>query len=326
MSKMRVFAGLFLAALCGAQSQTEITFPGLSHSNPGATFDHGYVVARDLMQVHNITVYSPNGQKMFDLSSLTLPDGTKTTTPLSVAIDSDGVSALTYSVEGDPRSGFAILDNTGAQLRVIQTEPYRPSQVCFAPDHSIWMFGDHFHAGHDVPMPDFMTFRHYTRDGQLLGSYIPRSSLPAWEGKGLDQLVAPFVGLWRLRATKDRIGAALRVGPFKEAWVELDFDGKLLGQWTYLSSTEEGVFPIAFDSTGLLYGRHWLNGSNVGVSIFDKSTSTWRPVPDLPNGRVLGADGTRLVYQDGDQLRWIQAVNMEPVESATVSLKAAPPL
>ena len=320
MATMRVCGGfcLLFAALCAAQSPREITFDGLRDSNPGATFDHGYVVAWDLVHVHSATLYSPEGKRLFDVSSFRLPDGTKTAAPTSVAVDTDGVSALVYWIERDPRSGIAILDDSGNQMRVIQTQPFRPSQVCFAPDHSIWTFGDQWKDG-DLPVPDFMTFRHYSRDGKLLGSFVPRSSLPGWEGMGLDQVVGPTVGLWRLRAAKDRIGAALRVGPFKEAWVELNLDGGLIGQWTYTQSNEEGVFPSAFDSTGLLYGRHWINGKNVGISILDKSTSTWRPVSSLPNGRVLGADGTRLVYQSGDQLRWIQGATTELIESAAVT-------
>jgi hypothetical protein len=319
MATMRVCGGfcLLFAALCAAQPPKEITFDGLRDSNPSPTFDHGYVFAWDLLHVHSSTLYSPEGKRLFDISSFKLLDGTKTAAPTSVAVDTDGISALVYWIEHDPRSGIAILSNNGEQLRVIQTQPFRPSQVCFAPDHSIWTFGDQWKDG-NLPVPDFMTFRHYSRDGRLLGSFVPRSALPAWEGMGLDQVVGPSVGLWRLRAAKDRIGAVLRVGPFKDAWVELNLDGALIGQWTYTDSREEAVSPSAFDSTGLLYGRHWKDGEYVGISVFDKSTSTWKPVPLLPNGRLLGADGTRLVYQNGDQVRWIQGLNTEPSESAAV--------
>ncbi len=320
MATMRVCGGfcLLLAALSAAQSPREITFEGLRDSNPGPTFDHGYVFAWDLLHVHSSTLYSPEGNRLFDVSSFKLPDGTKTAAPTSVAVDTDGASALVYWIEHDPRSGIAILDKRGDQLRVIQTQPFRPSQVCFAPDHSIWTFGDQWKDG-DRPVPDFMTFRHYSREGKLLGSFLPRSALPAWEGMGLDQVVGPFVGHWRLRAAKDRIGAALRIGPFKDAWVELNLDGGLIGQWTYTNSKEEGVFPSAFDSTGLLYGRRWQDGEDVGISVFDKSTSSWKPVPSLPNARLLGADGTRLVYQYGDQLRWVEGLNIELSESAAVT-------
>ncbi len=127
-------------------------------------------------------------------------------------------------------------------MHVVETEPYLPSQVCFAPDHSIWMFGGMRPVG-DAPVPDFMTFRHYGRDGKLLGSFVPRSELPAWEGDGSDGLLDPFVGLWSLRTSKDRIGARLNVGPHKHMWLELDLKGTLTGQWTYAVGPQESILP-----------------------------------------------------------------------------------
>jgi hypothetical protein len=64
MATMRVCGGfcLLLAALCAAQSPREITFDGLGDSNPGPTFDHGYVVAWDLVHVHSATLYSPRAK------------------------------------------------------------------------------------------------------------------------------------------------------------------------------------------------------------------------------------------------------------------------
>ena len=320
MGTIRILAGFFVifVGLGVSQAPTEINFDRLRDSNPAPSFDHGYVAAWDLVQLHSATLYNPEGRKMFDITSFTLPDGTKTTAPLSVAVDSDGASAMVYWIERDPRSGIAILDSSGNQMRLIQTQPLRPSQVCFAPDHSIWTFGDQWKNG-ELPAPDFMTFRHYSRDGTLLGSFVPRSALPAWEGMGLDQVVAPFVGLWKLRAIKDRIGAALLLGSSKQAWVELNLDGELIGQWVYTVSKNDSVFPSAFDSTGLLYGIHSIDRKRVGISIFDKSMGTWKPASSLPNGFLIGADGTRLVYQKGDTLRWFEGLNTELKESAAVS-------
>jgi hypothetical protein len=320
MATLRVFASfsLLFAALGAAQSPSEITFEGLGASNPAPTFDHGYVAAWDLLHVHSVSLYNPEGRKMFELSSLTLPDGTTTPAPISVAVDTDGTSAMVYWVEHDPRTGIALLDDRGHQLRVIQTQPFLPSQVCFAPDHSIWTFGDQAKQNHR-PVPDFMTFRHYSRNGELLGSFIPRSSLPQWEGMGEDQVLGKFIGLWRLRASNDRIGAALRTDALKHLWIELNLQGQLIGQWAYTSNRDESVFPSAFDAAGSLYGRQWKDGGYVGISLFDKSTSSWKPLPSLPNELLLGADGTRLVFQYGDRVQWIQGPNTERTESASLT-------
>ncbi len=273
---MRLLIGLIaLSATAVAQQPASITFDDLSRSNPSAAFDHGFVAAWDLVRVHSLTLYDTDGHRLFDISFLTLPDGTKTNTPISVDIDSDGTSALAYWVNSSTRTGFALLDKAGNQIRIVETQPYTPSQVCFAPDHSIWMFGDESYSKAQ-PNFDFMTFRHYSRNGELLGSFVPRSTLPAWEGGGLDSAVGPFIGSWRLRASKDRIGAALLLGGFRQAWIELGLQGQLIGQWTETFSAPEWVMPVAFDSNSVLYGEHRIGKQRVGISVFDRFTGTWK--------------------------------------------------
>jgi hypothetical protein len=319
MEAVRVLLGLLTLAVLGvAQAPTAINFDDLHRSNPTPSFDHGYVAAWDIKQLHSITLYAPDGHEMFSVLALKLPDGSSTNTPISVAVDTDGISSFAYIADKGRRSGIAILDAVGNQTRVMETEPYKPSQVCFAPDHSIWMFGDQWKTSGTLE-PDFMVFRHYSRDGKLIGSFVPRSALPRWEGAGLDQAVAPFIGHWRLRATKDRIGAALYLGGFKEEWVELNFNGELLGQWSYIRSRDDSVLPAAFDEKGILYGEHWTGHVRDGIAVFDRATSSWKRVPSLPSGPVVGADGARLVYQEGDQLRWIPGLSTDLTEAAAVA-------
>jgi hypothetical protein len=313
---MPVLVGvLLLPVLAAAETPFPVRFDGLRNSNPAATFDHGFVAAWDLEQVHSLTLYDTDGHRMFDVSSVMLSDGTNSDAPISVAVDSDATSAVVYWFEQGTRAGIAILDKAGNQIRVIETQPYRPAQVCFAPDHSIWTLGDQWKVNLR-PADDFMVFHHYSRDGKLLGTFVSRSSLPMWEGIGVDQVVAPFVGGWRLRASQDRIGAALLLGADKQDWVELDLQGALMGQWIYRNSPGEGVTPAAFTSDGQLFGMHSIEGNRVGISVFDKPTSNWRPLPWLPSGRLRGADGMRLVYQEGDQLRWINRFDSK-VESSS---------
>jgi hypothetical protein len=63
MSTVQTLAGflVFFAAIGLADFLKEINFDGLGNSNPGATFDHGDVVAGDLAQVHSVsTPRQPN--------------------------------------------------------------------------------------------------------------------------------------------------------------------------------------------------------------------------------------------------------------------------
>ncbi len=310
MHGMRAFIGLLLLAPFGAIAATnEVTFDGLGMSNPTPSFDNGYVVGWSQSGQESVTLYAPNGHKLFEISALKLPDGTDAGS-LSAAVDTDGTLALAYWAQGGARGGIALLDQTGKPVRFIETQPFMPSQVCFAPDHSIWMFGDQ----QPRPATDFLTFRRYSREGRQLGAFILRSELPAWEGGGLDQVLAPFHGLWRLRAIQDRIGAILRVAPFKWAWVELDLDGKLIGQWTYTGSMAEWFVPAAFTSSGSLYGRRWVDKQRAGLGAFDMATGTWQTLSFSSEGNLIGAQGDRLVFQRGDQLRWIQESSARPIQ------------
>jgi len=320
MAIIRVLLGLImLAAFAGAQQPSEINFEELHRSNPTPTFDHGYVAAWDVKQLHSVTLYAPDGHETFSVTSLKLPDATRTDTPISVAMDTDGTSAMAYRAQNGRRSGFAILDSNGNQIRVIETEPYKPSQVCFGPDHSIWTYGDQWSPA-DTLEHDFLIFHHYSPNGKLIGAYVPRSTLPAWDGPGIDQLAAPFIGHWRLRASKDRIGAAFNLGGPRQLWVELDFNGELKGQWSFTESLSGWVMPAAFDSKGILYGMHGTHENHHdGIWILDKRTGVWTPAPSLPGGHLLGADGVRLVYEKGDTLRWTPGVSTELLESAAVT-------
>jgi len=319
MLNMRILVGLLILPAFGpAQHTTTVVFEGLQRSNPGASVDHGYVAAWALDPVHRVTLYAPDGHPMFQVSSFELPDGTHTNVVLSVAIDSDGTSAYVYQAASGMRSGIAILDTNGNQIRVIEMEPYEPSQVCFAPDHSLWTFGEQW-KNNAPSLSDFMTFRHYLRDGKLLGSFVPRSALPDWQGGGLDQVVGPVVGHWRLRASKDRIGAALFIGASKQTWVELNLDGQLLGQWTYSTLNHEAGTPAAFDSNGKLYGERWEDGKPAGISVFERSEGSWQPISLFSKGHLLGADGVRLVFQSGDALQWIEIDNEGSGQSAAVT-------
>ena len=311
MAAVRTSLGLILLTICGAAAASdEVTFVGLSESTWGAAFDNGYVVGWN-RQDHGVILYARDGHRLFGISTFSVP-GDGMAHPLSAAVDTDGTLVLAYEgpISGE---GIALFDQTGKATRVMKTRPYRPSQVCFAPDHSIWMLG------YEDPLPetgDFPIFRHYSREGQQLGAFVPRSELLAWGGERADNALFPIVGFWSMRATKDRIGAVLHVAGLKRTWVELDLNGNLIGHWTYDLSWEESFEPAAFTDRGSLYGNHWIGLNRDGIFIFDKATSTWKPVPSLEHGHLIGADGDRLVRQSFDHLHWLKEPEPEAIASA----------
>jgi hypothetical protein len=122
-----------------------------------------------------ITVYSPDGTE-----ALSFPVPAK-----GVAVDTGGTVAMAVGHGGYSSGEISIFDRTGSRINSIDTEKFVPTQVCFAPDHSIWAT-----AGEFGETAEFFLLHHYSRDGKNLGAFLPSSSFR-----------------WGLRIANNRIGA-----------------------------------------------------------------------------------------------------------------------
>ena len=101
--------------------------------NTAPTFNHGYLATYEM---GGIAVYAPNGSLAMRIprpadGALSTPD-----------MDLDGSVAVAVRRSAARYAGIAIFNPDGTRFAEIVTIPYRPSQVCFAPDHSIWVLGD----------------------------------------------------------------------------------------------------------------------------------------------------------------------------------------
>jgi hypothetical protein len=285
MYKLLLFACvLFSPVMSAAEPVREVSYRGadLAPTNTRPTFDHGYLAVYDL---DKINIYAPDGSFSFSFAP---PHGGLT---VSVAVDTDGtVAAAVGFVPPDYGPGIAILDRTGALQTYVATHPYSPTQVCFAPDHSIWTIGN----ARARETSDYFVLHHYSREGKELGAFLPRSTLDKAE------VVEPaenFVGAWSLRAAKDRIGAYLNGGDHKaRRWVEVGLDGKELGRWKFPDGFDGS--PSAFTRSGAIFAE-----AHYGLFMLDRSTGTWNPVSPVSSGRLLGAEGDDLVFWIIDQAR-----------------------
>jgi hypothetical protein len=251
----------------------EVVIQGdMSPLNNTPTFDRGYLAVYERA---GFAVYGPNGSLAMRTAS---PDGGIT---VNVDIDSDGTVAAAV-LSHDSRAGeIRIFSPDGSQSSRIATEPYLPSQVCFAPDHSIWTLGN------EDPLPagdrtDYSLLRHYSRTGDLLGEFFPRSSFPEDSDPGQN-----IVGMWRLRIAGGRIGAALAMGPQKGLlWLETDLTGAETGRW----AVPLAASLAAMTNDGAVYA------SGAGLFLLDRASGAWKPVPRSSNDILLGAEGNALVF------------------------------
>jgi hypothetical protein len=291
MYKLLIFAGaVSLQVMGAAEPVREVSYRGadLTPTNTRPTFDHGYLAVHDFKKIN---IYAPDGSFAFSFGS---PRGGLIA---SVAVDTDGaVAAALGYVPSDRGPGFIVLDRTGAVKADVATGPYRPTQVCFAADHSIWTIG----MVRTPETPDYFLLRHYAREGQELGAYLAHSSL---KQTGDLQPAMYHVGGWNMQAAKDRIGAYLNYGNHEErVWIEVGLDGKELGRWKFPAGFHGA--PSAFTQSGAVYSQ-----AEEGLFLLDHSTGNWNPVPPPSDGRLLGADGDNLVfaiYAEG-RLRYLPA-------------------
>ena len=140
--------------------------------------------------------------------------------------------------------------------------------------------------------PNDLTSGKFSRDGQQLSAFLPRSQLPSWEGVGIDMLTGPMLGAAHLLASKDRIGAILSPGAKKWVWIELDFTGNLRGQWEIDAMKWT---PGAFTAGGALYANRMNGRTVVGTAVFDRPGNSWTKVHGVPAASVLVADGEELI-------------------------------
>jgi len=261
------------------------------------TFDKGYLVVYD--RDHKINVYAPGGSPLYSASAQ-VPN-TDWADIENAAVDTDGTLAGAIEhrrLKHESSGGIVLFDRTGTQIRFIDTGQYLPTQVCFAPDHSIWTIGWQGHVGKNE---DYFILRDYSQEGNELGAFLPRSSFDAEPDP-----VGPVTGGWQLRTSNARVGAIFYVssilGKWQKPrsvgqWVETDLKGKETGRWDFAARL------LAFTQSGALYGQEH------DVAVFDRATSSWRPVAGMPDGNLLGADGDSLVFSLRGQniLRWVPA-------------------
>ena len=241
--------------------------------NMPPTFDHGYLA---IYERGGIGIYAPSGSLQCRIPS------PKQGSITSVAIDSDGTIAAAASFGN--AAAVWLWNSGGSNIRVINTAEYSPSYVAFAPDGSLWMTGTHGRqtgpATNDYPI-----LRHFSREGELLGAYLRRSSFRT-EREPAECITA----LPAIRVANGRIGMYFPGGSKNQrVWVEADLNGKELGRWL----VNIDGYPAAVTETGAVYTR-----GIGGIHLLDRATGKWTPVSIAPLGDLVGAEGESLVFAD----------------------------
>jgi hypothetical protein len=258
-----------------AASETRYQTDSLCPLNMPPRFDHGYLA---VYEWSGVGIYAASGALQYRIPKL--PNALT----MNVAVDKDG-TAVTSGDFSDGKGALWLWNSAGSNIRVIRTPDYVPSYVAFAPDGSIWTTGTRDQSNRHTP-EDYAILRHFSREGALLGAYLPRSSFPSER-----EPAEPVMALPALCIANGRIGVYFSGGGRKHhVWIEVDLNGKELGRW--LLSNIDGD-PAAFTEAGVVYAR-----SLDGIYRLDRAAGNWIVTSIAVLGTLVGSDGESLVFAD----------------------------
>jgi hypothetical protein len=250
---------------------------------PGCrSIDGGYVMQFSQRDNPVVKVYGPDGRFRVDLTVALA----KAPIPgvYDVAVDSDGsfvVAAGSSTTAKDSARGVVFFGASGTQTSVIDTGTWEPWHVTIAPDHSIWVMG---HEGGF--RRDYNLVRRYSRAGELLGSFVPRTAF----GKAVE--AGEFFQAAGIQAAGDKIAMAIAsdVGAPLEV-ILLDAQGNTLGR---MQSPAGFLGGWGFTSDGKVYA-----GFRDKLWRLDVMLGTSHEVDDpAPGYGLAGANGKDLVFQN----------------------------
>ena len=257
--------------------EKEFVFEGKLNVLCAPGFDNGHLILYE--PGGRITLRPANGAPAITVSAGEPAAGA----PMSnAAVDTDGFIATTVN-EG-PVRGIVLFRPDGRQERFIETASFYPTAIRFGPDHTLWTAV--YRSNPTLrPEPDYAVVRNYSREGRVLGAYLPRSLFDTGA-----LLTSGNFGMALLRVAEGRIGLLLDPATRnrKPQWLEMDLSGKVTGRW---DQTEYIAFTMT--SSGSILG---VDGPATGFAVFDRKTKKWNAVPIPSRGRLVGADGDRVVF------------------------------
>jgi hypothetical protein len=313
LKKLRVMLiGTVLAGtVLGADSSHDVTYVGLDN-RPGSlapSFDRGYLFQMDMSAGAPptlLSVFAPDGNLKCRVS-VRAPDGSIGYINQAAA-DADNSVAVTMWYGGYGGSapvkggGIVFFDNKGAQTHFLDTGRFMPNGLTFGTDHSVWTIGTQFGEGDSEKTEDYGIVRHYSANGELLGSYLTRSSF-------VEGLPPGGTGAFSwIKIANDRVGIMTTPGSDSThtTFVELNFEGKELGRWNVAAAAN---LRWAYTSDARLFATVHMPDGGQGLQIFDKASGSWHLIHKV-SGMLMGADGVDLVYliRTGPQNTHLQRV------------------
>ncbi len=266
-------------------------------STPLPQWDNGFLLSREIETSRagesNVRVYDKSGVKVRE-AAIWFP-GSKRLTIYSVAATSDGriiAGGAADKLDGSVGPFIAFTDLSGKVTDVIQTNGFAPTNICQAPNGTIWSFGGTGYASHSEPKPGD-TLRHFDFHQGQIGSYLPRSSFPKRptpETLAYIRCSANEVVIYSTKA---------------QEYIEMEYNGD--SPHIYHAQVPSDLRLVGFAVTGpkKVYGYFSIRGEGgLYYLSFDEAanTVTWLPVRGTVGAYTTPGVITGLWGSDGSQL------------------------
>lgn len=241
----------------------------------------------------NVHVYDADGRKIYQ--ARVWPGQTSRVALMDVAVSPAGdVVVVGYKDDNSPHdSFFARINPAGVVSPAIRIQPFEAMNVTFGPDGTLWILG--WEADHLRNFgPDHATLRRFTLDGELLGEFLPWSSL------GCPPQRHPAFGGAKaaLLASRDRVVVLTADCP---QWIEMDAEGEILRRESLAGTGLLPALLAAVTSDNRIYMRP---DSALSICRLEIEQRACKEIQAPENYTLLGADGTALVLQNRSVIEW----------------------
>ncbi|HEY2461066.1 MAG TPA: hypothetical protein VGI16_09665 [Candidatus Acidoferrum sp.] len=223
----------------------------------------------------------------------------------SIARGSDGSLAIAGTAYSDNSRGtmfVAWVSPDGQQQTIIRTAPFFPAAITVAMDGTIWV------AGHETKQEKEQRdygrplIRRYDRNGRLLGSFIP------WSTLGTEPHILPFERSVLLPLHE----GVLWYVPRSLTYFEFSSDGSIIKQFKSAPHPESDLTFAAVCGDDSVFVTTQIRSvgqeNRWGIFTLDRKRREWSLAPRNEKwGRLLGCDGTRLATTtDYKTIAWLE--------------------
>lgn len=301
-------------------------------------WDRGYVMHHEIEWNHSpdipmAVMYDATGKRIRE--GKIWPQGAGSVHVRRTAASRDGAilaAGGAIMLDGSIQGYIVKTDLAGTTVQTLMTGPFRPEQLCEAPDGTIWSLGKTENPN-DGQEHDTSVLRHYSFEKGQLHSFLPENTVAA-----LVRSEKPWFIPWGsyVRCGKDKVSLYLN---FTNEYAEINTSSFELKRWQLDAAVvhQRDASGLAITDDGKVYVSFKASSTELVRGLYQIKTISGNPIAKLlpvsgtintiergklpPPGTftmLWGADGNQLVVWriegNGEFLSWVNVTQSESTD------------